>query len=177
MLHNIVLQGHIHDMWRWILDPVDGYSVKGTYQYPVDASSERGLFDAVWQKQVPSKVSVFAWRLLRNRLPTKDNLVCRHVLHHDDMSCIGDCDSFETTFHLIFDCDISDSVWHLLYRWLDISFIPPDTVHDHLHQFGHLMGLPRFTHSFLKIIWLACVWVIWKERNNMIFKQKALVPD
>ena len=33
-------------------------------------------------------------------------------------------------------------------------------------------GLPRVTHSFFKVIWHACVWTVWKERN-MIFKNKA----
>jgi len=30
-------------------------------------------------------------------------------------------------------------------------------------------GLP----TFFKVIWHACVWIVWKERNNMIFKDKA----
>jgi len=36
-----------------------------------------------------------------------------------------------------------------------------------------MAGLPRFTHSFFKVIWHACVGIVWKERNNMIFKNKA----
>nr|ABN05952.1 hypothetical protein MtrDRAFT_AC149131g33v2 [Medicago truncatula] len=29
----------------------------------------------IWPKMVPLKVSLFDWRLLRNHLPTKDNLI------------------------------------------------------------------------------------------------------
>jgi len=36
-----------------------------------------------------------------------------------------------------------------------------------------MAGLPRYTHSFFKVIWHACVWSVWKERNNRIFKDKA----
>lgn len=36
-------------------------------------------------------------------------------------------------------------------------------------------GLPRFSHSNLKTIWLACVCVIWKEHNNRVFHHKALI--
>ena len=57
---------------------------------------------------------------------------------------------------------------------LNISFAAPEVLRAHFLQFGHLAGLPRFTYSFLKLIWLACVWVIWKERNNHIFNQKTL---
>ncbi|MCI34113.1 kinesin-like protein, partial [Trifolium medium] len=47
--------------------PARGYSVRGAYQIlttqqldPVD-----GVEDLIWHKQVPLKVSIFAWRLLR----------------------------------------------------------------------------------------------------------------
>jgi len=49
LLHDVVLQAHIHDKWRWLIDPIHGYSVKGTYHYlmTVDTPSERGLVDNV----------------------------------------------------------------------------------------------------------------------------------
>jgi hypothetical protein len=92
LLHDIVLQDHLSDRWRWLLDPVNGYSVKGTYNFLTtgDESIARGLFNDVWHKSVPLKVSIFAWRLLRNCLPTKDNLLSRGVLQHDDISCVGE---------------------------------------------------------------------------------------
>ena len=31
LLFNVVLQDVIIDRWKWLLDPVNGYSVKGTY--------------------------------------------------------------------------------------------------------------------------------------------------
>lgn len=45
-----------------------------------------GTSDFIWHKQVPLKVSIMAWRLLRNRLPTKDNLVARGIISHE-ISC------------------------------------------------------------------------------------------
>jgi len=161
--------------WEWILDPFNGYTVKGTYQYLTmhDTSLATGLFDAAWLKYVLLKVSVFIWRLLRNRLPIKDNLLRRRVLHHEDIICAGGCGCQETTSHLFFRCDFFGSLWHLVYQWIGIIFTPPESVRDHLHQFGHLAGLPRFTHSFLQVIWHADCWVVWKERNNRIFSHTA----
>jgi len=74
LLHDIVLQDHTIDRWRWFLDPVLGYTVKGAYHLltSVEEPPARGLFDDVWHKHVPLKVSLFAWRLLCNRLPTQD---------------------------------------------------------------------------------------------------------
>lgn len=44
-LHNVVLHDNILDMWRWILDHIHGYSVKGTYTYlsPANGSYDPGV--------------------------------------------------------------------------------------------------------------------------------------
>nr|ABN08507.1 Myb, DNA-binding [Medicago truncatula] len=81
------------------------------------------MFDDIWHKPVPLKVSLFAWRLLRNRLSTKDNLVWRRVLQHDDNKCIGGCDVVETANHLFLSCATFGCVWSLVLRWLVISFV------------------------------------------------------
>ena len=65
------------------------------------------------------------------------------------------------------------SVWNKIYRWLGIYFISPDSVNDHLQQFSYMAGLLRFTQTFFKVIWHTCVWIVWKERNNRTFKDKA----
>ena len=116
---------------------------------------------------------MFIWRLLHNRLPTKDNLLRRGAIHHDDTLCVGGCGCPETLHHLFCRCDIFGRVWLLVYQWLGISFNPLDVVRDNFHQFGNLAGVPRSTHTFLQVIWHACVWIIWKERNSRIFNQKT----
>ncbi|GAU16213.1 hypothetical protein TSUD_298450 [Trifolium subterraneum] len=55
LLHDFSLQAQYHDRWQWQPD-LDGEEL-------------------IWHKQVPLNVSIFAWRLLRDRLPTKANLV------------------------------------------------------------------------------------------------------
>lgn len=171
LLADVILQDTILDRWRCVHEPIIGYTVRGTYKLLTSSvpTAEYASVHAVWLKQVPLKVSVFVWRLLRNRLPTKDNLERRRVLHHEDSTCIGGCDSQETMAHLILGCPVFGSLWHLIYQWVSVSFISPESVADHLHQFGHLPNVPRFTHTFLKVIWHATAWVIWKERNNRIF--------
>jgi len=58
MLHNVVLHDQALDRWRWLLDPIHAYSVKGTYNYltMLGVHSERGRFDDVWMNQVPLNV-------------------------------------------------------------------------------------------------------------------------
>ncbi|MCI89853.1 heat-shock protein, partial [Trifolium medium] len=67
---------------QWQPDQANGYTVRGAYQLlsiqaAVTLDEAAGL---IWHPQVPWKVSIFAWRLLRDKLPTKVNLVSRGVL-------------------------------------------------------------------------------------------------
>ncbi|MCH96906.1 helicase-like protein [Trifolium medium] len=76
LLHNLFLQTQSSDMWHWKLDSVQGYSVRGAYQ--LLTSQQHVTLDVaeelIWHKQVPLKVSILAWRLLCDKLPTKANL-------------------------------------------------------------------------------------------------------
>jgi len=163
VLNDIVFQDHVHDRWKWLLDPIHGYSVRGTYHFltAYDESLVRGRSHQVWHKYIPSKVSVFAWRLLRDRLPTKANLARQPVLQSNDTMCVGGCGVSETADHLFLACDIFGSVWNML--WLDISHVVAGEIGEHFIQFTHLARMHRSSHPFFKVIWLACVGNLERE--------------
>jgi hypothetical protein len=82
LLAGLSLQQSCLDRWRWIPDQIGIFSVKSCYsilldQRQVDAvdSDRLEALKKLWRNDVPSKVLVFAWRLLIDRLPT------RHALH------------------------------------------------------------------------------------------------
>ena len=60
-------------------------------------------FTDLWKLKVPSKVSLFAWRLVRDRLPTKVNLRRRNMELND--VCCPLCRNYdEDASHLFFSC-------------------------------------------------------------------------
>ncbi|MCH81942.1 cytochrome P450 [Trifolium medium] len=179
LLANVVLQVQELDKWRWLLDPDGAYSVSSTYywlthQVPVDPSSHK---DVVWNKLVPLKVSLFMWRLLNNRLPTKDNLIRREILDGDSALCSGACGKEETLSHLFFDCDFFGAIWYAVASWLGFSFVPPREANAHVMHFGGSLPMGHGVRNVLYLVWATCCWSIWKERNNHIFKVKALSTD
>jgi len=178
LLHNTVLQANVTDKWRWLLDPIHGYSVRDAYGYITNSGDQRDSnhVDDVWHRYILVKVSLFVWRLLQNRLPTRDNLVRRNIFQHMDSLCIVGCDVVESATHLFLDCGTSNHLWTQVRNWLGISTVFPNEIRDHLHQFSYMAGLPRCTHSFLKGIWFACVWIIWKDRNDRIFNNADSNP-
>jgi len=72
------------------LDHSAGYTVSSAYQFLTsqDIPQVEGVVALVWHNNVPLKVSIFAWRLLRNRLPTRQNLVHRGILSDTAASCL-----------------------------------------------------------------------------------------
>jgi hypothetical protein len=99
VLANVVLQPDVVDQWVWRHVPSYGYFVRGAYQVltAVDVQVTADTSALIWHKQVPSKVSVMAWRLLRDRLRTKDNLVRQHIIPPDASFCVAGCGDAETT--------------------------------------------------------------------------------
>jgi hypothetical protein len=73
-----------------LFDPNTSYSVSGAYHLlthivPLAVAAHNGV---IWNKIAPLKVSLFAWRLLNNRLPTKDNLFRRGMTHLDSIQVV-----------------------------------------------------------------------------------------
>jgi len=114
-------------------------------------------------------VSVFAWRLIRDRLPTKTNLIARRVLSIEMSSCVAGCGHPETAQHLFLLCNTFGSLWRLVRDWIGCYGVDADNISDHLLQFTHLSGGGNARRAFMQLIWLLCAWVVWNERNNLLF--------
>ncbi|CAJ2653733.1 unnamed protein product [Trifolium pratense] len=178
LLLDISLQDQTLDRWQWSPDPDAGYTVAGGYQI-LTHQVYVALHDAenlIWHRQVPLKVSIFAWRLLRDRLPTRANLVIRGVLASTADSCVFGCGVTETVHHLFSSCSFAASLWDLVCEWVGISSLDFTTLHAHFVQFIALAGVSRARRSFLQLLWLVCVWVIWTERNHRLFKGSTGTP-
>ena len=71
---------------------------------------------------------------------------------------------------LFVSCTILRELWHLVRDWIGVSVANPYDIADHLHQFTYLSGESLTRRSFLQLLWLLCVWVLWFEYNNRLFK-------
>ncbi|GAU13344.1 hypothetical protein TSUD_42980 [Trifolium subterraneum] len=151
LLFNLSLQDHSSDRWLWQPDLDDGYSV-------------------------PLKVSIFAWRLMLDRLPTKANLVIRGILPEAEHLCVSRCGAVESAQHLFISCSTFGSLWPLVSSWIGSSLVTAQTLSDHFTQFTTSAGDTRARRSFMQLIWLACVWVVWTERNHKLFRGSAHPP-
>jgi len=125
--------------------------------------------ELVWHHQVPLKVSVFAWRLIQDRLPTKANLAIRGVIPADDIFCVSGCGHVEMADHLFLLCPTFASLWQQVRDWIGFLGVDYNIIADHLAQFTHMTSVGKAKSLFMQLIWLLCSWVIWNERNNRLF--------
>ncbi|PNX89722.1 glutamate-gated kainate-type ion channel receptor subunit GluR18, partial [Trifolium pratense] len=96
-----------------------------------------------WCLFVPLKVSIFAWRLLRDRLPTKANLVTRGILSSTALSCVSGCGEVESTHHLFLSCSTFGFLWALVRSWIGILMVDYFSLCHHFVQFTSSAGGSR----------------------------------
>ncbi|XP_024633495.1 uncharacterized protein [Medicago truncatula] len=171
LLDNFVVQTDVSDRWQWRPDTVSGYIVRGAYHILAEQVQHigDGIGELVWHKHVPLKVSILAWQLLRDRLPTKNNLLRRGIIHPTTKYCVTGCGNDETTPHLFFHCNTLGALWQHIRHWLGVYGADPYSVNDHFLQFTYALGSSRTRRSFLQLLWLVGVWILWTERNNRLF--------
>ncbi|GAU30447.1 hypothetical protein TSUD_392600 [Trifolium subterraneum] len=122
-------------VWQPALD--SGYTVRGAYQLLTDHVAVP-LDDAtglIWHPQVSLKVSILVWRLLRDRLPTKSNLITRGILPAAAHLCVFGCEEAESAPHLFLSCSTFGSLWPLVSSWIGSSLVTAQTLPDHFVQF------------------------------------------
>ena len=64
----------------------------------------------------------------------------------------------------------------MVRNWLDVYSADPSNIVDHFFQFGYVAGFAKSRTSFMHLIWFACSWAIWKERNDKLFCNKENPP-
>jgi hypothetical protein len=151
-------------MWLWLPDQIRGYTVRGVYD--ILTSQEQPHvhqnMELIWHKQVPLKVYILAWRLLRDRLPTKSNLADRGITSGH----------VENVNHMFLSCPIFGALWPMVQAWLGVEGVDSHAISDHFVQFIEYAGGLKSRGSLFHLIWLQCVWVLWTERNDRLFRNR-----
>ncbi|PNX85822.1 ribonuclease H, partial [Trifolium pratense] len=120
------------DKWRWLPDVNGLFSVKSCYSCLLSLKQvvnlDAKVLDAIqrlWGTDIPSKIKIFGWRLLLNKLPTRAALNRRGILTNPhDLPCAFCFQQIEDDTHLFFSCRFSKEVWRNVLLWLRHSFQP-----------------------------------------------------
>jgi len=129
----------------WLPDQDGGYSVRGVYDMLTSQEQPQlhSNMELIWHKQVPLKVSILAWRLLRDRLHTKNNLANRGVIPLEARLCITGCGHVEDVNHLFLSCPTFGALWPLVRAWLGVVGVDSQATSYHFLQFIKYAGCSR----------------------------------
>jgi len=101
LLLTIVLHVDVNDRWILQLHASSKYNVTSAYNFLTSRDQPLNNDNTIISpKEVPLKVNIFTWRLIRNRLSTINNLIRRHVLQPNTSFCSCGCGSQEDVDHM-----------------------------------------------------------------------------
>ena len=159
----VTLLLHEHDIriFQW---GNANYTASKLYNFMSGAFPIDPAIQEIWKSKCLPKLRVFSWLLLMDRLNTKELMQRKNWQNDGGTHCVL-CDNQqeETRDHLFFYCSFAKSCWDLIsIQWannLDIS-----ARFSRAKQ--HFRG-----PCFMEIV--ACAaWNIWKERNDLIFRDQ-----
>ncbi|XP_006605027.1 uncharacterized protein LOC114398554 [Glycine soja] len=133
----------------------------------VDGIKDRA-FEELSQLKIPTKYVVFAWRLLRDRLPIRINLHRRQI-DILDRHCPFCSREEEEEGHLFFHCNRIIRIWWESLSWVNKSAAFPKDPRQHFLQHGDILNEGRRATR-----WMAVTWTIWQQRNMIVFSNETL---
>ncbi|KAH1197453.1 Dipeptidyl aminopeptidase BIII [Glycine max] len=103
-IQDMTFPHHGPDVWEWTANPTSQYTANSAYKVLMEEAAivtQEDCFAKLWSIKVPSKIAIFVWRLIRDRLPTRHKLQRRQV-QVADTSCPFRRVEEENAEHLFF---------------------------------------------------------------------------
>ncbi|GJU72871.1 putative RNA-directed DNA polymerase, eukaryota, reverse transcriptase zinc-binding domain protein [Tanacetum coccineum] len=145
------------DGWTWSLDTSGSFKVSILRSCIDSLDLSRSDPVTIWNELIPKKVNIFFWRLTRNRLPTKTNLVDKGIDLHTILCSF--CDDYcESSNHIFIECKTAKPIWYSISRWCNVH-ISLARSYDLLEFSGLVVLASVFTKNFDAIIRIIS-WVI-----------------
>jgi hypothetical protein len=160
------------DTWVWNLEEGGDIFIVKNVRFFIDSCLlPTGFRATIWNRNIPKKVNIHVWRLLQDRLPTRDRL---SRLGMDVPSSLCPCcdSSLEDSHHLFVNCLMASDLWRSITGWLDISHLD-FTCSASLFDSVGSATLNLKKKCLVEGIIMAAWWVIWRFRNAKVFNRSA----
>ncbi|KAK1311507.1 putative ribonuclease H protein [Acorus calamus] len=177
VLEGRMISDETADEVTWEAVPSLGYKVEGGYAWwsrdkPVDQEMA-ACTPRIWKIKMPSKIKIFLWLALQNRLLTK--MYRAKWRPTDPMNCELCQAKPETTEHLLLRCPWATRLWRELGRAtgarLDFQALAELRVGISTSTGSTALALP----AQLQLLLLpAGLWALWRTRNWILFRGHRL---
>jgi hypothetical protein len=105
----------------------------------------------------PTKFVIHGWRVLLNRIATKEHLYAKGIINSDCILCVFCLSDIESRNHVLFSCPFAYGVWTSIYRWLGFegAFAEAAAV-----QHGGMFMGSRWNKT-RHLVWIYVIWSLW----------------
>jgi hypothetical protein len=154
------------DAMSWTLEPSGRYLTRSMY-----LSLSRGAtvtyFKEVWRARVPPKIKIFLWQLIRNRLPSCEQVAKRMGPSNGRCALCGD---MEDCNHIFFTCPMSRFMWAGIRDILQCGWNPAGA--------GECLAIAEgLLGPFRRLVWFtfaAQCWARWNICNKLTIEGKLI---
>ncbi|GJR55734.1 RNA-directed DNA polymerase, eukaryota [Tanacetum coccineum] len=169
MLQSVSLMPY-SDRWVWSLEGSGEFSVASIRKIIDDNRLSTVDTKTLWNKCVPIKVNILAWKIQTEALPTRFN-ISRRGIDIDSILCsICEC-VVESARHVFFSCSLVRQILGKVCSWWDIMHID---VNSYVEWVNWMNSLRLKSKSKLMIegVFYVVWWHVWTFRNKLLFEDK-----
>ena len=162
----VQLADEMEDRVRWMWEQNGEFSGRMAYaaRYMGREVSPTAVF--TWQTKAPRRCRFFSWLAIRIRCWTSDRLARRGLPHQDTCPLCNQHD--ETMQHLLMECVFARQIWATMGRLTERVDIQPRQ-NEPLEQWSIRQDGNSDSGRAHKAKCLLGMWMIWKQRNDVIF--------
>ncbi|XP_071738620.1 uncharacterized protein [Rutidosis leptorrhynchoides] len=176
LLSSVSIDSSKKDKWSWGLDSSKGNFETKTLSLALDLkllSRGANRLETLRNNLIPKKVEVFIWRARKKRLPVLMELDKRGIDLHSVRCPVCD-DDIETVDHSLIFCKCSFDIWTKVFDWWGINGVNNLSIGEIFEEFSS--GLSNLGKKIWQAIRWTCGYLIWKNRNQRVFKSKCWTP-
>lgn len=169
----VLTQGEDCIRWKW--GAVGVYSAKSIYDILMGIGRIVPRDVQLWRYKISTTVKVFVFLLLRKKILTQDVLRRRNI--GCTMGCVV-CGStgIELARHLMFQCSYTVQIWRGLEEELGIRILTTGQTVQEIWLNSMQLQSNRYWKKNRSVLLSATCWLIWKNRNAIVFNDRRMLP-
>ena len=162
----------LEDRLSWKYSAKGDFELKSAYRLvtdPLRDASFNGKW--IWKLKTLLKIQMFVWKCMHHSIGVMHCLVARGL--QVDAYCPRCHVKEESILHMLRDCSFSKNVWQQLGGQVNIlNFCSSSSLQDWLITNATSNGYHRPGPLPWNQVFLFGIWLLWKDRNLCMFKQK-----
>ena len=164
------------DKLAWAGSPQRTFDLKSAYKIFLGPDSNTSLdVNWIWKVDTLPHIKTFLWMRTHSSIKVKACLVRRGIVEEEDYPiCQG---KPKTILHTLRDCRGVKSIWSRLGVKSSNTVFWDSNLHEWLNLNGKQNESANLAKIPWKILFFFAIWLIWKDRNQVVIKRKTQNPN